>query len=198
MQFHISFRREHRWRDSWIFKIRVLKKAFSKEFYFIRRRRQQLWSVEQRRYNRLTFAKSAISKLPKVSRAKFLKIDGLFCSISIRKFGSLKNLFVTINSLPTLYFGFRRFILFIQTKKVISMNYGSSASSWKPCWRVKPDLISTMRWDIYINSNLKPLKQSTGSMRTSYFKDIFPWNISQTVKKITPTHMRIVINYVMK
>ena len=142
--------------------------------------------------------KSAISNSPKVWRAKFLRIDGLFCSFSIRKFGSLKNLFVTINSLPKLYFRFRRFILFIQTKKVISMNYGSGASGWKPCWRVEPDLISTMRWDIYMNSNLKPLKQSTGSMRTSYFKDIFPWNISQMVKKITPTHMRIVINYVMK
>ena len=32
----------------------------------------------------------------------------------------------TITSLSELYFRFRRFILLVQTKKVISMNYGSS------------------------------------------------------------------------
>ena len=35
-------------------------------------------------------------------------------------------------SLSEVYFRFRRFILVVQTKKFISMNYGSSASSWKP------------------------------------------------------------------
>ena len=45
-------------------------------------------------------------------------------------------------------------------KKVISMNYGTSTSSWKP-WRwVRFDLILTMR-DIYINSNLNPLSCGT-------------------------------------
>ena len=34
----------------------------------------------------------------------------------------------TITSLSELYFRFRRFILLVQTKKVISMNYGSSTS----------------------------------------------------------------------
>ena len=36
--------------------------------------------------------------------------------------------FVIITSLSELYFRFRRFVLLTQTKKVISMNYGSSTS----------------------------------------------------------------------
>ena len=54
--------------------------------------------------------------------------DRLFLFISICKFGSFKNPFATITSLSELYFRFR-FILLVQTKKVISMNYGSSTSS---------------------------------------------------------------------
>ena len=59
--------------------------------------------------------------------AKFLGRDRLFCFISICKFGSFKNPFTTITSLPELRF--RRFILLVKTKKVISMSYVSSASS---------------------------------------------------------------------
>ena len=55
--------------------------------------------------------------------------DVLFCFNSICKFGSFKNPFVTITSLSELYFRFRRFILLLKTKRVISMNYGSSSSS---------------------------------------------------------------------
>ena len=53
----------------------------------------------------------------------------LFCFISICKFGSFKNRFATIASLSELYFRIRRFILLVQTKKVVSMNYGNRASS---------------------------------------------------------------------
>ena len=45
------------------------------------------------------------------------------------KFGSSKNPFAMITSLPELYFRFRRFTLLVQTKRVISMNYDSSRSS---------------------------------------------------------------------
>ena len=51
------------------------------------------------------------------------------CLSSVCKFGSFKNPFATITSLPELYSRFRRFILLLQTKKVISMNYGSTTSS---------------------------------------------------------------------
>ena len=74
----------------------------------------------------------------------FLKVmDSSFSSIC--KFSSFKNPFETINILSELYFRLRRFILLAQTKKVISMNYCSNTSCWKPWWWVRFDLILMMR-----------------------------------------------------
>ena len=88
-----------------------------------------------------------------------------------------------------------RFILLVQTEKVISMNYGSSTSSWKP-WRwLRLDLIFTR--DLYINSYPNPLKKFTSSSRTE-FKDILQMNISQMITKTIPISMRTVISYAMK
>ena len=96
-----------------------------------------------------------------------------------------------------LYFRFRRFILLVQTKKVISINYSSSTSSWKP-WRwLRLDLILSMR-DRYINSNLNPLTKFTSSSRSTEFKDIIPWNIYQMIMKTVPISTRIVISNAMK
>ena len=95
-----------------------------------------------------------------------------------------------------LYFRFRRFILWVQTKKLISINYGSSTSSWNP-WRwMRLDLILSMR-DIHINSNLNPLKKFPSS-RSNEFKKILPWIISKMVTKIVTISTRIVISYAMK
>ena len=110
------------------------------------------------------------------------------CFKSICKFGSFKNPFAMTTSLSELYLRIRRFILLVQTKKVISMNYGSSTSSWKP-WRwVRLDLILSMR-DIHINSNLNPLTKFTRSSRSNDFKHIIPWNISHMVAKTIPNMM---------
>ena len=66
-----------------------------------------------------------------------------------------------------------RFILLVQTKKVIPVNYGNSKSSWKP-WRwVRLDLIFSMM-DIYNNSNLNQLTKLTSSSRSTKFKEILP------------------------
>ena len=59
------------------------------------------------------------------------------------------------------------------------------------------DLIFSVR-DIYINSNLNPLKKFTSSSRSTEFKDIFPWNISQMIPKTIPISTRIVISYAVK
>ena len=68
-------------------------------------------------------------------------------------------------------------------KKVISMNYDSSTSSWKP-WRWRRlGLILKMR-DIYINSNLNPLTKFTSRSRSTELKDVLPWNIFQITKTI--------------
>ena len=45
---------------------------------------------------------------------------------------------------------------------------------------VRLDLIFTMR-DTYINSNLNPLIKFPSSSRSTEFKDILPWNISQMI-----------------
>ena len=163
---------------SWVIKIRVVRKVFSKQFCFIRCRRQRLQAVAYSRYSGFTFAENTISNSPKVPRAKFLESNGLFCFISICKFGSFKNLFAMITSLSELYLRIRRFFSLVQTKKVISMNYGSNTSSWKP-WRwMRLELILLMR-DVYIKSNLNSMKKFTNSHRSTEFKDILPWNISQ-------------------
>ena len=99
--------------------------------------------------------------------------------ISIGKFGSFKNPFAVITSLSELYFRFRRFILLVQMKKLISINYGSSTSCWKP-WRwVRLDLILSMR---DINSKLNSPTKFTSSSRSTEFKDILPCIISQIIK----------------
>ena len=99
--------------------------------------------------------------------------------------------------LPELYFRIRRFILLVQMKKVISMNYGSNTRSWK-LWRwTRLDLIFSMR-DIYINSNQNPITKFTSSSGSIKLKDILPWNISQMTTKTIPISTRIVISYAKK
>ena len=117
MQFQISSRRENRQRDTRVIKIRVQRKIFSKQFCFIRCRRQHLRPVEYRRYSRFTFVENTISNPPEVTRAKFLGSNGLFCFISICKFGSFKYYFATITSLSELYLRIRRFFSLLQNEK---------------------------------------------------------------------------------
>ena len=130
-------------------------------------------------------------------RANFLATDGLFCFITIYKFGSFKKRFPMSTSLSGPYSTFIRFIQLAQTKKVISMNYDSCSSSWKPWRRMRLDLILPMR-DIYINSNLKQCTKFTSSSRSTEFKNILPWSISQMLKKTIPISTRIVMSYAMK
>ena len=119
------------------------------------------------------------------------------CFISICKFGSIKNHpFAMITSLSKLHLR-SRFILLVQTKKVISMSYNSSTSSWKP-WRwVRLDPIFSMR-DIHIISNLNPLTKFPSSSRSTKLKDILPRSISQMITKTIPISTIIVISYAMK
>ena len=52
--------------------------------------------------------------------------------------------------------------------------------------------------DIYINRNLNPLTQFTSSSKSTEFKDIFPWIITQIITKTIPIRTRIIISYAMK
>ena len=130
------------------------------------------------------FVRNTIGYSPKVPKAKFLECDGLFCFSSTCKFGSFKIPFAKITSLSELYFRYRRFILLVQTKKVTSMNYGSSTSSWNPSRWVRFHLILT---------------EFTSSSRSTEFNDTLPWNISQIITKTSQLACEgIVISYAMK
>ena len=143
--------------------------VFNKQFCFIRCRRQQLQAVEKRRYSRFTFVEIPVSHLPKVLRAKFLGSDRPFCFISICKFDGFKTFFAMITSLCELYFRFRRYILLVKMKRVISMSYGSSKSRWKPQRRLRLDLIFTIR-DTYINPNQTHPQNSLAAAEALSFK----------------------------
>ena len=114
--------------------------------------------------------------------------------ISICKFSKFVNHLATITSLSELSLRFRWFILLVQIKKVISMNFDISTSSWKVWRRVTFHSILQMR--IYWKKSL--LKKTTGSSRTTDFKDILLWNISQMITKTLQITKRIFISYVMK
>ena len=103
-----------------------------------------------------------------------------------------RNLLQRVLSLSEFYFRFRRFILLVQTKRVISVNYGRSTSSWKPWRQVRLHLIFTIRY-IFISSNLHPLTKFTSSNRCTKL-----WYISQIIMKIIPISARAVTRYAMK
>ena len=91
--------------------------VFSKQFCSNRCKKQHLRAVGQTKYSRYAFVENNISDSPKVPRAKFMESDRFFRFISKCKFGSFKN--------PLDYFRFSRLNLLVQTKKLISMSYGS-------------------------------------------------------------------------
>ena len=120
MRFQISKVRETRKRDTGVIKIRI-RKVFNNHLCFIRCSRQHLRAVELRWYSRLAVVDKTIGDSPKVTRDKLLGSYRLFCFISISKFGSFKNPFVTITNLLEIHFRCRRIVLLVQAKEVISM-----------------------------------------------------------------------------
>ena len=111
-------------------------------------------------------------------RSQFLESDGLICFISIGKFGSFKNPLAIITSLSEFhYFKYRRLSPLKQTTEVIDRRT-SSCEPWRWIWL---DMIFMMG-EIYINSNLDLITKVSGSSRSTEFKDIHPWNISQMMK----------------
>ena len=104
------------------------------------------------------------------------------------KFGSFKSPLGTITSLSKLYFRFRKFILLVQTEKVISMAMvaAQAAENHGDEWGL---LLRMMH--IYINFNLISLTKFLSSSGSTEFKDILPWNIFQMITKTIPISTRI-------
>ena len=59
------------------------------------------------------------------------------------------------------------------------------------------DLIFMIK-NIYVNSNLELIAKFSSSNKSTGFKDIFSWNISQVITKAVPISTRIVISCTMK
>ena len=163
----------------------------------MRCRRQQIWTVEKRKYSRFTFVENTSSNSSKVPRAKFMRSDRLFCFNCICKLGTFKNTFAIITSLSELYFRFRRFILLVQTKELFSVNYGRSPSSWKPCRWVKLDLIDTMR-DITHQFQSELHHKAHQQQQKHRIWRYPPMKHLSMITKTIPISTRIVISYVMK
>ena len=99
-----------------------------------------------------------------------------FVSLAYASLGTSGTL---LQGLPAcLLFIFRRFVLSVQMQK----------------WWLRLNLMR----DIYINSNMHPLTKFPRSSRSTEFKDIFSWNISQMITKTAPTSTKIVISSEMK
>ena len=140
-------------------------------------------------YSRFTFVENTISNSPKAMRVKFLWSDRLFCFSSICKFGSFKNPFATITSRPELYFRF--------WWSIVSTNEKNDFYKlWQQHKLLKTIEISEVWSDtyreiyIYINSYLNPLTKFTSNSRSTEFKDILPWDISQIIRKTIPISTR--------
>ena len=97
----------------------------------------------------LPLLRTLLAICQKSREPRFWDVIDSFVLLPYASLAASRTRFAMITNVSELYFRFRRFILLVQTKKVISMNYDSSTSSWKP-WRwVRLDLILSMR-DIYI------------------------------------------------
>ena len=77
----------------------------------------------------LRLLRTLLAICQKSREPRFWEAMDYFVFIRICKFSSFKNPLATITGLSELYLRSRRFILLVQTKKVISMNYGSNTSS---------------------------------------------------------------------
>ena len=133
----------------------------------------------------------------------FLESDNSFYFISISKFGSLKKPFATIARLSAFHFRCRSVLITKYNCKILHiifltdakwmgewMSSGRRTSNWKP-WRwMRFELIFPMR-DIYINSTLDPITNINNSSRSTKFKDILPWDISQIITKSVSISTRI-------
>ena len=93
-------------------------------------------------------------------------------------------------------FRLRRFILLVQISKASSMSYSSNLSSWKLKSYVKLELIYD---EGYIHwFQLGPTHKISTSSRSTKFRDILLWSISQLTTKTVQISMRIVVSSPMK
>ena len=102
---------------------------------------------------------------------------------------------------PELYFRFGRFTLLVQTKRSDFYELWQEHKQLKTMEMSKawPDIfIEGYIYNIYMNPNLNPLIKLTRSSRSTEFKNILTWSLSQMITKADLISMRVVISYKMK
>ena len=98
---------------------------------------------------------------------------------------------------PNFNFRFRRFILLVQTEKKFY-------KLWQQHKQLKTMEISEVWPDTYDEGYIHQFqpepthKFTSSSSRSTKFKDILPWNISEMITKTISISTRIVISYAMK
>ena len=114
-------------------------------------------------YIRFTFAENTLFAIShKSQEPSFREVMDSLVLVAYASLATSRNILQWLLTI----LNFTIFIVLVQTKKMISINCGSSTSSWKPWRLVQFDLILTMR-DIYINSNMKPLTKVSHRARMS-------------------------------
>ena len=128
MQFQISSRRENRQRDPESSRLEFKEKFSGNNFALSDAEDNTSGLLNRGGIADLPLLRTLLAILQKSREPSFWEVMDS-CFISICKFSSFKNPFAMITSLSELYLRIRRFFSLVQTKKVISMNYGSSTSS---------------------------------------------------------------------
>ena len=136
-----------------------------------------------RRYSRFTFIENTIAICLKSAEPSFWEAMNLFVLLAYASLAASRTLLQQLLTYLKFPLDSEDSFCWYKQKKRISINYGSSTRSWKPWKWVRIDLQLTMT-DIYIISNQIPhTKFTSSSSRSTKFKDIFPWNISQMIAK---------------
>ena len=126
MQFQISSRRENRQRDTRVIKIRVQRKIFSKQFCFIRCRRQPSGPLNRGGIADLPLLRALLAICQKSRKPSFWGVMDSFVLLAYASLAASRTILQRL--LACLNFTLESED-FSQTKKVISMNYGSSTGS---------------------------------------------------------------------
>ena len=139
--------------------------------------------------SRFTLVENTISNLQKVPRAKFLGSNGLLILLAYTSFPASRTLLHQLLTCLNFHLDLNDSFWYLWTMAAVQ---APENHEW-----VRLDLRLTMM-DIYIDSNLNPLTRFTSSSRSTVFKDILPWNISQMIAKMVQISTKIVISYTMK
>ena len=169
--------------------------VFNKQFCFIRCRRQQLQAVEKRRYSTFTLLKSLLAICQKSWEPSFWEVIDPFVLLAYASLTAsrpfLQWLLACVNFTLdsediSCWWKWKEWFLWAMVVAKVDENH---REDWGLNWY--------LQWYIHQFQPNPPTKFTSNS-RSTEFKDILWWNISQLIPKTVSSSMRIVISYAMK